>query len=100
MWRRLLRDDKHKTSPARRCSFLLKGIGLCLESPGAETRQACDLEGAGAGARQLSIFQNDKTSHSVKKYKKIEKNLKHFCNVIRLNRCKKNIFIKNSSYYI
>ncbi|EWG11664.1 hypothetical protein PBF_08938 [Cytobacillus firmus DS1] len=27
MWRRLLSDDKHKTSPARRCSFLLEGIG-------------------------------------------------------------------------
>ncbi|KON86798.1 hypothetical protein AF332_08290 [Sporosarcina globispora] len=54
MWRRLLRDDKHKTSPARRCSFPLEGIGLCLESPGAATRQACDLEGVGAGARQLS----------------------------------------------
>ncbi|KML41287.1 hypothetical protein VL14_11160 [Cytobacillus firmus] len=54
MWRRLLRDDKHKTSPARRCSFLLEGIGLCFESLGAETSQACDLEGVGAGARQLS----------------------------------------------
>ncbi|MBG9446653.1 hypothetical protein ABE67_10055 [Cytobacillus firmus] len=58
MWRRLLRDDKHKTSPARRCSFLLEGIGLCLESLGAETSQACDLEGVGAGARQLSTFKN------------------------------------------
>ncbi|KML40844.1 hypothetical protein VL14_12575 [Cytobacillus firmus] len=57
MWRRLLRDDKHKTSPARRCSFLLEGIGLCLESLGAETRQACDLEEVGAGARQLSTFK-------------------------------------------
>ena len=57
MWRRLLRDDKHKTSPARRCSFLLEGIGLCLESLGAETRQACDLEGVGAGARQLSTLK-------------------------------------------
>ncbi|KON86769.1 hypothetical protein AF332_08145 [Sporosarcina globispora] len=54
MWRRLLRDDKHKTSPARRCSFLLEGIGLCLESLRAATRQACELEGVGAGARQLS----------------------------------------------
>ncbi|MGM0780134.1 MAG: hypothetical protein ACQEWY_26485, partial [Bacillota bacterium] len=76
-----------------------EGIGLCLESPGAETRQACDLEAVGAGARQYRCSKL-KTSHSVKKYKKIEKNLKHFCNVIRLNRCKKNIFIKNSSYYI
>ncbi|EWG12189.1 hypothetical protein PBF_05328 [Cytobacillus firmus DS1] len=56
MWRRLHRDDKYKTSPARRCSFLLEGIGLCLESLGAETRQACDLEGVGAGARQFAKF--------------------------------------------
>ncbi|KON87653.1 hypothetical protein AF332_12975 [Sporosarcina globispora] len=57
MWRRLLRDDKHKTSTARRCSFLLEGIGLCLESLGAATRQACDLEGAGAGARLFSKYK-------------------------------------------
>ncbi|MBG9446479.1 hypothetical protein ABE66_18100 [Cytobacillus firmus] len=49
--------DKHKTSPARRRSFLLEGIGLCLESLGAATKQACDLEGVGAGARQLSTFK-------------------------------------------
>ncbi|SUV02035.1 Uncharacterised protein [Cytobacillus firmus] len=57
MWRRLLRDDKHKTSPARRCSFLLEGIGLCLESLGAETRQACDLEGE---ALELDSYRNSK----------------------------------------
>ncbi|KML36732.1 hypothetical protein VL14_20430 [Cytobacillus firmus] len=56
-WRRLRRDDKHKTSPARRCSFLLEGIGLCLEFLGAATGQACDLEGVGAGARHLSTFK-------------------------------------------
>ncbi|MEH6986675.1 hypothetical protein, partial [Cytobacillus firmus] len=55
------RDDKHKTSPARRCSFLLEGIGLCLESLGAETSQACDLEGVGAGARQFAKFSNIKS---------------------------------------
>ncbi|OMF63216.1 hypothetical protein BK139_00710 [Paenibacillus sp. FSL R5-0490] len=57
MWRRLLRDDKHMTSPARRCSFLLEGIGLCLESLGAAIRQSYDLEVAGAGAEQLSGIQ-------------------------------------------
>jgi hypothetical protein len=57
MWRRLPRGGKHKTSPARRCSFLLKGIDLCLEPLGAATRQAYDLEGVGAGARQLSLLK-------------------------------------------
>ncbi|XIH31832.1 hypothetical protein C1N70_05770 [Cytobacillus firmus] len=54
MWRRLLRDDKHKTSPARRRSFLLEGIGLCLESLGAATRQACDL----SRVRLLALDKN------------------------------------------
>ncbi len=39
MWGRLPRDEKHKTRPARRCTFLLEGIGLCLEFLGAATRQ-------------------------------------------------------------
>jgi hypothetical protein len=33
-----------------------KGLAR-LSSLGAATRQACDLEGAGAGARQLSKFK-------------------------------------------
>lgn len=61
MWRRLPRGDKHKTCPSRRCSFLPEGIDLCLESLGAATRQACDLEGVGAAARQLS---NSEVCHS------------------------------------
>ncbi|MBG9445832.1 hypothetical protein ABE66_14540 [Cytobacillus firmus] len=27
MWRRLPREDRHKTVPVRRCFFLLEGIG-------------------------------------------------------------------------
>ncbi|XIH32800.1 hypothetical protein C1N70_10935 [Cytobacillus firmus] len=43
-----------------------EGIGLCLESLGAATRQACDLEGVSAGAGQLSTFKSifwSKTCH-------------------------------------
>ncbi len=54
MWRRLPRDDRHKTVPARRRSSFWKETAYDPEFLGAGTRQACDLEGVGAGARQLS----------------------------------------------
>ncbi|KAF0825404.1 hypothetical protein KIS1582_0711 [Cytobacillus firmus] len=53
MWRRLPRDDRHKTVPVRRRSSFWKETAYDPESLGDATRQACDLEGVGAGARQF-----------------------------------------------
>ncbi|EWG12042.1 hypothetical protein PBF_04583 [Cytobacillus firmus DS1] len=46
-WRRLPRDYRHKTVPARRRFSFWKETAYDPESLGAATRQACDLEGAG-----------------------------------------------------
>ncbi len=58
MRRRLPWDDRHKTVPGRRRSSFCKETAYDPESLGAETRQACDLEGVGAGARQFSKFKD------------------------------------------
>ncbi len=55
MWRRLPRDDRHKTVPVRRRSYFWKETAYDPESLGDATRQACDLEGVGAGARQFRL---------------------------------------------
>ena len=45
MWRRLPRDDRHKTVPVRRRFSCWKETAYDPESLGAATRQACDLKG-------------------------------------------------------
>jgi len=57
-WRRLPRDDRHKMVPVRRCFSFWKETAYDPESLGAVTRQACDLQGVGAVARQSSKFKN------------------------------------------
>ena len=52
MWSRLPRDDKHKTSPAGSVLSFWKGLAS-LSSLGAATRQACNLKGAGDGAKKI-----------------------------------------------
>lgn len=42
----------YKTRPVRRCIFPSKKDLLMTQVLGAATRQACDLEGVGAGTRQ------------------------------------------------
>ncbi|MGN7178416.1 hypothetical protein BK139_15320 [Paenibacillus sp. FSL R5-0490] len=59
MWRRLSRDDRHKPVPVRRRISFWKETAYDPESLGAETRQACDLEGVGAGARPFPKFKDN-----------------------------------------
>ncbi|PLS02244.1 hypothetical protein CVD27_21110 [Neobacillus cucumis] len=45
---------RHKTHPVRRRFLPSSGGGLCLESQGAATGYACDLEPMAPGAGQFS----------------------------------------------